>query len=165
MTRYDAGFQLGDEIVANLPRYEDLAETWLRDNLHAVQEKNGLPQSMLLDWDTGIGLEGIADESHRFPHFTIEMETGTGKTYVYLRTIFELRRRFGWSKFVIVVPGIAIYEGVMKNVQVTRNHFRALYGNEPFDLIAARRQPVEPLASFRDGKYDDGAADHPGRVQ
>ncbi|MGB3216424.1 MAG: DEAD/DEAH box helicase family protein [Anaerolineae bacterium] len=148
MTRYDAGFQLGDEIVANLPRYEDLAETWLRDNLHAVQEKNGLPQSMLLDWDTGIGLEGIADESHRFPHFTIEMETGTGKTYVYLRAIFELRRRFGWSKFVIVVPGIAIYEGVMKNVQVTRNHFRALYGNEPFDLIAYDGSQLSRLRHF-----------------
>jgi type III restriction enzyme len=64
------------------------------------------------------------------------METGTGKTYVYLRTVYELRRRYGWSKFVIVVPSIAIYEGVVKNVEITRDHFRALYDNEPFDLIA-----------------------------
>lgn len=56
-------------------------------------------------------------DSWRCPSFTIEMETGTGKTYVYLRTIFELRRRYGFSKFIIVVPSIAIYEGVIKNVR------------------------------------------------
>jgi len=130
-----AAFHLGDEIVANLPPYDDLAETWLLGNLQAVQQANGLAQQMALDFDSGMGLAGIADENHRFPHFTVEMETGTGKTYVYLRAIYELRRRFGWSKFVIVVPSIAIYEGVIKNVQVTRSHFRALFGNEPFDLI------------------------------
>ena len=71
-----------------------------------------------------MGLEGIADENHRFPNFTVEMETGTGKTYVYLRTIYELRQRYGFSKFVVVVPSIAIYEGVIKNFQITRDHFR-----------------------------------------
>ena len=57
------------------------------------------------------------------------METGTGKTYVYLRTIFELNRRYGFTKFVIVVPSVAIKEGVYKTLQITEEHFRALYAN------------------------------------
>lgn len=133
--RFEAAFQLGDEIVANLPEFADLPETLLLTNLAAIQAGNGVAQANALEMDQGLGLERVCDEGHRYPNFTVEMETGTGKTYVYLRTIYELRRRFGWSKFVIVVPSIAIYEGVVKNVQITRDHFRALYGNEPFDLI------------------------------
>ena len=60
------------------------------------------------------------------------METGTGKTYVYLRTIFELNRRYGFTKFVIVVPSVAIKEGVYKTLQITEEHFRTLYANVPF---------------------------------
>ena len=146
--RQDAAFQLGDEIVANLPPYEDLAELWLLDNLRAVQDQNKLPTQFLLDWDSGAGLAAIADENHRFPHFTVEMETGTGKTYVYLRAIYALRQRFGWSKFVVVVPSIAIYEGVIKNVQVTRAHLRALFGNEPFDLIPYDGSQLSRLRHF-----------------
>ena len=63
------------------------------------------------------------------------METGTGKTYVYLRTIFELNRRYGFTKFVIVVPSVAIKEGVYKTLQITEEHFRALYANVPFDYF------------------------------
>ncbi len=59
------------------------------------------------------------------------METGTGKTYVYLRTIFELSKRLGFKKFVIVVPSVAIREGVLKNIEITAEHFRALYNNLP----------------------------------
>ena len=59
--------------------------------------------------------------------FTVEMETGTGKTYVYLRTIFELNKRYGFTKFVIVVPSVAIKEGVYKSLQLTDDHFRSLY--------------------------------------
>ena len=90
----------------------------------------------------------VEERNFSYPHFTVEMETGTGKTYVYLRTIYELRRRYGWSKFVIVVPSIAIYEGVIKNIQVTRDHFRALYGNEPFDLIAYDGSQLSRLRHF-----------------
>ncbi len=64
--------------------------------------------------------------------FTVEMETGTGKTYVYLRTIFELNKRFGFTKFVIVVPSVAIKEGVYKTLQITEDHFRSLYAGVPF---------------------------------
>ena len=98
--------------------------------------------------DQGLGLERHCDEGHRYPSFTVEMETGTGKTYVYLRTIHELRQRYGFSKFVIVVPSIAIYEGVIKNFQITRDHFRALYGNEPFNLIPYDGSQLSRLRHF-----------------
>ncbi len=65
--------------------------------------------------------------------FTVEMETGTGKTYVYLKTVFELNRRFGFTKFVIVVPSVAIREGVAKTLEMTHDHFRALYAGQPMD--------------------------------
>jgi restriction endonuclease len=67
--------------------------------------------------------------------FTVEMETGTGKTYVYLRTIFELNRLYGFTKFIIVVPSIAIKEGVHKSLQITADHFRELYENVSFDYF------------------------------
>ena len=67
--------------------------------------------------------------------FTVEMETGTGKTYVYLRTIFELNRRYGFTKFVIVVPSVAIKEGVYKSLQITDDH-------------SARSIPARPSNTF-----------------
>ena len=89
------------------------------DNLKAVQLRNGLPPSDTLDSGD----------------FTVEMETGTGKTYVYLRTILELNKRCGFSKFVIVVPSVAIKEGVYKSLQMTEEHFRALYSGTPFEYF------------------------------
>ncbi len=65
--------------------------------------------------------------------FSVEMETGTGKTYVYLRTIFELNKKYGFRKFIIVVPSVAIREGVLKSIDMMKDHFRTLYGNVPFD--------------------------------
>ena len=62
-------------------------------------------------------------------NFSVEMETGTGKTYVYLRTIFELSQKYGFKKFVIVVPSVAIREGALKNLEITKEHFRSLYNN------------------------------------
>lgn len=67
-------------------------------------------------------------------HFSVEMETGTGKTYVYLRTIHELYKKYGFKKFVIVVPSIAIKEGVIKNLQITKDHFSMLYNNPEMDF-------------------------------
>jgi len=124
-------FRLGGEIVPNLPPEEALSESWLHDNLIAMQGKNKITNAAgTIEFDEGLVLEGAGDESWRCPHFTIEMETGTGKTYVYLRTIYELRQRYGFSKFIIVVPSIAIYEGVLKSFEITKDHFRALYNNE-----------------------------------
>ncbi len=88
-------------------------------NLNAVQLRNGLPPTASL---------ASGD-------FTVEMETGTGKTYVYLRTVFELNRRFGFTKFVVVVPSVAIKEGVYKSLQIMEEHFRALYANVPFEFF------------------------------
>ena len=67
--------------------------------------------------------------------FSIEMETGTGKTYVYLRTIFELSKRYGLKKFIIVVPSVAIREGVLKSIDIMKEHFQTIYDNEPFDYF------------------------------
>jgi type III restriction enzyme len=89
------------------------------ENLKDVQLRNGLrPAENLESGD-----------------FTVEMETGTGKTYVYLRTLFELNKRYGFTKFVIVVPSIAIKEGVYKSLQMTEDHFRSLYAGTPFKFF------------------------------
>jgi type III restriction enzyme len=88
-------------------------------NLSKVQIRHGLPPS----------------ESLASGDFTVEMETGTGKTYVYLRTIFELNKRYGFTKFVIVVPSVAIKEGVYKSLQITEDHFKGLYAGAPFDYF------------------------------
>ena len=69
------------------------------------------------------------------PNLDIEMETGTGKTYVYIKTIMELNKRYGWSKFIIVVPSVAIREGVKKSFDVTAEHFQQTYGTKPRSFI------------------------------
>ncbi len=88
-------------------------ETMLLDNLRHIQKKNRLFPDQTLGNDF---------------NFTIEMETGTGKTYVYLRTLLELYREYGFTKFIVAVPSIAIRKGVEKSVEQLREHFRALYG-------------------------------------
>lgn len=96
-----------------------LLDDEVHGNLKNIQLRNGLrPSDSLASGD-----------------FTIEMETGTGKTYVYLRTIFELNKRFGFTKFVIVVPSVAIKEGVYKSLQIMEDHFRNLFANTPFEYF------------------------------
>jgi type III restriction enzyme len=130
-------FTLGDETVSNIPPGEVLYDTWLLERLAAVREQNNFTEPVAeLTKEDGMELDGVsANSPEPFPYFTVEMETGTGKTYVYLRTIYELRKRYGFSKFIIVVPSIAIYEGVIKTEEITREHFRSLYDNEPVTLI------------------------------
>jgi len=96
-----------------------LLDDELLKNLSEVQLRHGLPPS---------GTLTSGD-------FTVEMETGTGKTYVYLRTILELNKRYGFTKFVIVVPSIAIKEGVYKSLQITEEHFKGIYAGVPFDYF------------------------------
>lgn len=150
LPRQETAAMLQAEIVPNLPPFETLSEEWLYDNLRQVQQRNGIDTELIgtLVADEGMVLEGVGYESWRYPSFTVEMETGTGKTYVYLRTIHELRQRYGFSKFIIVVPSIAIYEGVIKNFQITRDHFRALYGNEVVHLIPYDGSRLSQLRSF-----------------
>ena len=77
------------------------------------------------------------------------METGTGKTYTYIRTMYELHKKYGWSKFIVIVPSIAIREGVYKSFQVTQDHFQELYGHKvnPFIYNSKRAQDIENFAS------------------
>ena len=157
LPRRAAQFALGDEIVANLPRFEALSESWLYDNIVALhREENAKersnPQQLTLkpelEMEDGYELEGVGNGSWRYPSFTVEMETGTGKTYVYLRTIHELRKNFGFSKFIVVVPSIAIYQGVIKSFKITRDHFAALYGNETVNLVEYDGSRLSQLRSF-----------------
>ena len=76
------------------------------------------------------------------------METGTGKTYVYLRTVFELNKRFGFTKFAIVVPSVAIKEGVYKSLQITEEHFRGLYANTPFEFFIYDSSKLGQVRNF-----------------
>lgn len=99
-----------------IPDDEAALDASLLAQLQVVQRRNGIEQSTQLDGR----------------HFTIEMETGTGKTYVYLRTIFELNKRYGLTKFVIVVPSVAIREGVLASLQSTKPHFTQIYAT-PLD--------------------------------
>ena len=80
--------------------------------------------------------------------FSVEMETGTGKTYVYLRTIFELSQRYSFQKFVVVVPSVAIRKGVLKNIEITKEHFRALYNNLLFEHFVYDSKRFSRLRQF-----------------
>jgi type III restriction enzyme len=109
-----------------------LDEAALLRNVRSVQEAGGLAT----DAELQVIVEKIqtarGEETVRFPNFSVEMETGTGKTYVYLRTALELFRRYGMRKYIVVVPSVAIREGVLKTLQITAEHFRALYDNPPY---------------------------------
>lgn len=80
--------------------------------------------------------------------FSVEMETGTGKTYVYLRTIFELNKNYGLKKFIIVVPSVAIRESVLKSIELTRDHFSTLYSNVSFDSFVYDSSKLGKVRSF-----------------
>lgn len=154
LPRRTAEYALGDEIVPNLPDGYTLDEQLLEDNVRLVQKTlpanthAALPAIRSLDVEEGLILEWVGNHSHRYPHFTVEMETGTGKTYVYLRTIHELFQNYGFRKFIIVVPSIAIYEGVVKTFDITRTHFRALYGNETINLTRYEGDRLSTLRAF-----------------
>lgn len=105
-------------------------------NLSEVQERNDLDPISEAEF-TQNGL-----------NFSVEMETGTGKTYVYLRTIFELNVKYGFKKFIIVVPSVAIREGTIKNLEITSEHFRALYNNVAFEYFVYDSKKANRLRSF-----------------
>ena len=112
----------------------ELDEEEILKNLQEIQLRNGLPQTKVLK-------AGGYD-------FDIEMETGTGKTYVYLRTIFELHKNYGFSKFIIVVPSIAIKEGVYKSLEITKEHFKELYDNTIYNYFVYDSNKLEQVRSF-----------------
>ncbi len=98
----------------------ELSSKQLLENLHSVQTAAGVPLSKSLSKIDGLGAVNL----------DVEMETGTGKTYVYIKTMFELNKLYGWSKFIIVVPSIAIREGVAKSFRMLEEHFMEQYGKK-----------------------------------
>jgi type III restriction enzyme len=126
----------------------DLDDATLLLNLQAVQSRNGLPSDTELICISAAIETADGPKDVRFPNFSVEMETGTGKTYVYLRTALELFRRYGLRKYIIVVPSIAIREGVLKTLQVTQGHLRALYGNLPYRFYVYDSDNLSQVRQF-----------------
>lgn len=110
-------------------------ETVLK-NLHTIQERNEIDETS----EEQFVKNGL--------NFSAEMETGTGKTYVYLRTIFELSQKYGFKKFIIVVPSVAIREGALKNIEITTDHFKALYNNLEFEYFVYDSKKTNRIRQF-----------------
>ena len=115
-----------------------ISDDELLDNLHEIQKKNNLPLT-----DDTSSAEGGARRS-----FSVEMETGTGKTYVYTKTIFEMNKRYGFTKFIIVVPSVAIREGVYKSLEITREHFLNQYDNVPCRFFIYNSAKLSDVRQF-----------------
>ncbi|ENA1796925.1 DEAD/DEAH box helicase family protein [Flavobacterium psychrophilum] len=144
--------QLAQGVVANTLEFEvmesigyrntpiQITDNQILENLKRVQFANDIPESTQLERPKGLNL-GY--------NLTVEMETGTGKTYTYIRSMFELNKEFGWSKFIIIVPSIAIREGVYKSFEVTQDHFQEIYQHKitPFIYNSSRPQDIENFAS------------------
>lgn len=123
----DSGFKNGDLVLTDIA---------LLDNIQQVQRGQNLPMS-----------ETLVQTKVARINLDVEMETGTGKTYCYIKTIFELNRRYGWSKFIIVVPSIAIREGVAKSLEITAEHFLETYKKKARFFIYNSKQ-LHHLESF-----------------
>ena len=111
-------YDLDDDDTGYKNEVVELTDDQLLMNIQKIQSQNNIKQSQNLVKDLGrCSLD-------------IEMETGTGKTYVYIKTMFELNKKYGWSKFIVVVPSIAIREGVKKTFEITADHFMEYYGKK-----------------------------------
>ena len=136
----DLPLEISELGIGNPPILTDDA---LHKNINAIQERNLLAKSPAL-----MGYEESDKTAYPFPNFSIEMETGTGKTYVYLRTLFELNQKYGFKKFIIVVPSVAIREGVLSSISIMREHFRNLYNNIPFDHFVYSSEDLSKVRQF-----------------
>lgn len=123
----EAGFKNADLV---------LSDTAMLDNIHQVQRSQNLPIS-----------DALVKTKVARVNLDIEMETGTGKTYCYIKTLFELNKQYGWSKFIIVVPSIAIREGVAKSLEITAEHFLESYQKKARFFIYNSKQ-LHHLESF-----------------
>lgn len=122
----------------------NLSPTEIKQQVNQIQDKYYIERSEKLSSEIIAG--------HPSYNFTIEMETGTGKTYTYIRTIMELNRRYGWLKFIIVVPSVAIREGVLKSFEVTAEHFQTEYGKQArfFIYQSSRLGDLDTFANSTD---------------
>ena len=126
----------------------DLDDAQLLKNLQAVQRQNGIAPDTALQTIEETITTVFGDHQLRFPNFSVEMETGTGKTYVYIRTALELNRRYGLRKFIVVVPSVAIREGVIKSLKITQDHLRALYDNVPYRYTVYDSKSIAKVRQF-----------------
>ena len=116
-----------------------LTPTQRLDNVQHVQRS----------WEpAAVGQAGGQQGRPGAPNLDVEMETGTGKTYVYIKTIMELHKRYGWSKFIIVVPSVAIREGVKKSIDLTAEHFQQTYGSKPPGSFIYNSSQLHELERF-----------------
>ncbi|MDR0995914.1 MAG: DEAD/DEAH box helicase family protein [Tannerella sp.] len=129
----DAGFLQNTIGIGNSLK---LIDEDLLENVRRIQLRNGIAQSTAESFKR----DGM--------NFSVEMETGTGKTYVYTKTILELNRRYGFTKFIIVVPSLAIKEGVKTSFDLTKEHFRGLYENLVYDYFVYDSAKLEQVRSF-----------------
>ncbi|NMA94923.1 MAG: DEAD/DEAH box helicase family protein [Clostridiales bacterium] len=127
ITMEDRSLGLGNKL--------DLSEEQILENLRDIQERNGLKQSTTLS-------------TNPYMEFEIDMETGTGKTYVFLRTIMELNKHYGFKKFIIVVPSLAIKEGIHHSLKITEDHFKSLYKNEIYDYFVYDSDHLDRIDNF-----------------
>lgn len=134
-----------------------LPETALLANLNKVQVQNALRPDEIsgslekLWYNEDVSLKEVTPGKTvitGFPNYAIEMETGTGKTYVYLRTIYELNKVYGFKKFLIVVPSVAIREGVIKSLQITFEHFQDIYEHQPAEYKVYDSSHLTDLGNF-----------------
>jgi len=166
--KFDANLDFQKEAIASIVDIFEGQET-CRTNFTVAP----MPEKMLFDNDLGVGnkLELLPEEvllnvkkiqlknglkpssGLDSMNFTVEMETGTGKTYVYLRTIFDLNKKYGFTKFVIVVPSVAIKEGVYKSFQITEEHLKAHYDNVHYDYFVYDSKKLEQVRSFSTNDY------------
>lgn len=120
------------DLLGIYPNQFTLGQDTISQNVRKIQERQGIN-----------GQEVVPEMD-----FSIEMETGTGKTYVYLRTILELNRKYDFKKFIILVPSVAIREGVIKTLNITKDHFRALYDNIPYRFYEYISRNLSQVKAF-----------------
>ena len=125
--------------LSSYSNYLNLTDEQFNKNLKTVQNTNQI-----------ISQENIESKGR---NFSIEMETGTGKTYIYLRTIFELNKEYGFKKFIVVVPSVAVREGVLKSLEMMTSHFKQLYNNIFFEKFVYQSRKSNVLSQFARGHH------------
>ena len=143
-------FSLGSGVAAS-PNRLDLDECALQQNLQATQQANGSATDADLQCIDSEAETAEGKIAVRFQNFSVEMETGTGKTYVsyvYLRTALELLRHYGWRKFMIVVPSVAVREGLVKTLQITGRHYLEMFANTPYKFASYDSENLSQVRQF-----------------
>ena len=127
------GNQMSFQTVGTQLEYDDideLSDTGYKNELVELSDEQLLSNIQALQRQNNIKLSNSLVKDMGRCSLDIEMETGTGKTYVYIKTMFELNKKYGWTKFIVVVPSIAIREGVKKSFEITADHFMEHYGKK-----------------------------------